>query len=174
MSCVPRLLCPQICSSGWHTPDPSPVPVMGSNGGFREAPESDQRRGSGWGQSQQKRSGPDGDHEGRCVLRREGPIMGRVGVKGGWSTLPAAVDIWTPVTGSHGSVFCLAVSPSKTGVVAWQVTPRPCLAKMFCSAPWVSGFSEDLGLLFVQGHALPSWGLGVRSGCGPSTPPTSP
>ena len=42
---------------------------------------------------------------------------------------------------------------------------------MFGSAPWVLGFSGDLGLLPEQGCALPSRVPGLRSGCGPPTLP---
>lgn len=53
--------------------------------------------------SQQRRSGLDGDGEGRCVLCREGPVLGSVGVTAGQSRL------LLPWTFGHGSVVFLAV-----------------------------------------------------------------
>ena len=63
------------------------------------------------------------------MLCREGPNTGRVGVKAGQSKLLAAVDIWTPVTGSRGSDFILAVSPLKPRVLDLQVAPVPVLLR---------------------------------------------
>lgn len=47
--------------------------------------------------------------QGRALARGLTVLAGRVGVKAGWSQLPAA-DIWTPVMGSCGHVVCSALA----------------------------------------------------------------
>ena len=70
--------------------------------------------------SQQRRSGLDGDGEGRCVLCREGPVLGSVGVTAGPSRL------LPPWTFGHGSVVFLAVLLRQESWVRGWPRSLPC------------------------------------------------